>query len=302
MPFILACGHSVADQHQVHYCDYLRLNELLQLQPPAEQLHHPDEQLFITTHQNIELWLKQILWELQRCIEALDADNTGLAIWLMRRINRITALLIPTLQLLDTMAPSDFFDFRPYLAPASGAESQQFRALELLVGVRDPAYRQYLDRRAVESMPDHPTHFWTERLSALWNSRSLSVALTDLLQRRDVTPEELYVVAPQQNPHADLFLLVEELLDFDESMVLWRTMHARIVERAIGPHLSGTGHSSGVAYLESGAAKRRFFPHLWHVRTHLWAQRVQDASLPSYTQPSSCPITSFPSAPEPAHE
>lgn len=290
MAYILACGHQVAHQDQPHYCDYLRLNELLNLQPAAEQLRHPDEHLFVTVHQSSEIWFKQILFELPRCIDALDTDNVGLAIWLVRRINRIAALLPPMLQLLDTMAPSDFFTFRSSLSPASGAESQQFREIELVVGVRDDAYRE---RLAVACENEAATGLWTERLNTLWNSRSLRTALHDFFERRDLTPDRIYVVAPQPNPNAEIFLLVEELLDFDEAMMRWRSMHVRIAERAIGPMLAGTGRSAGVSYLEAGSTTRRFFPELWQLRTRLWEARAtfaQQPEAPRYACPASAPI------------
>lgn len=288
MAYILACGHHVADQDQPHYCDYLRLNELLNLQPNAEQLRHPDEHLFVTVHQSSELWFKQVLFELSRCIEALDADNVGLAIWLVRRINRIAALLPGMLQLLDTMAPADFFTFRPCLSPASGAEGQQFREIELVVGVRDAAYRERLE--AAAGMQGAASRLWTERLNTLWNSRSLRAALQDLFARRNLTPDRIYVVTPQANPHADLFLFVEELLDFDETMMLWRSMHVRIVERAIGPALPGSGGSAGVAYLRAAATNRRFFPELWELRTCLWERRESFAHQPLAETSYNCPV------------
>lgn len=289
MAYILACGHQVAHQDQPHYCDYLRLNELLHLQPAAEQLRHPDEHLFIIVHQSSEIWFKQILFELRRCIAALDADNVGLAIWLVRRINRIAALLPATLQLLDTMSPSDFFTFRPCISPASGAEGQQFREIELVIGVRDSAYRERLEETTVTD--GAPACLWTERLNTLWNSRSLRAALQDLFERRNLTPEHIYVVTPQTNPNSDIFLLVEELLDFDENMMLWRSMHVRIAERAIGPVLSGTGRSAGVSYLEAASATRRFFPNLWELRTSLWEGRGYSAHPSPDESRRSCPAS-----------
>jgi tryptophan 2,3-dioxygenase len=294
MPYILACGHRVAQQEQAHYCDYLHLDDLLALQPAAEQLGHPDEHLFITVHQSTEIWFKQILFELPRCIDALDADNVGLAIWLLRRINRIVALLLPTLHLLDTMAASDFFAFRAGLAPASGAESQQFHEIVLLIGQRDPAYRQRLEHPAGDH---HATsQLWTKRLDTAWNSRSLKAALHDLFERREITPDRLYVVAPQPNPSFELFLLVEELLDLDQAMMLWRSTHVRIAERAIGPVLPGTGSSSGVSHLEATASSRQLFPELWQLRTQLWEQRAftpqqaPNEHSPSYPVTSSSPV------------
>jgi tryptophan 2,3-dioxygenase len=276
MGITLPCGHEAVTTDQAHYCSYLRLHELLQLQPTGDQTRHPDEHLFVSTHQAFEIWFKQLLFDMQRLIAALDRDNTGLATWLTRRITRITALFTPMIQILDTMAPSDFFTFRPYLSPASGTESQQFRAIEILAGLRDPAYRHFLET-PIETDPNgNQTCLWTDWLRTLWESRSLHDAVMDLFRRRGVTPADIYTSAPLPNPNADLFLLAEELLDFDETFALWRTAHARVAERAIGPDIPGTSHTTGVRYLDYTAARSRFFPELWHARTTLW-ERMGDA-------------------------
>ncbi len=61
--------------------------------------------------------------------------------------------------------------------------------------------------------------------------------------------------------------LLDTLVDVDESLVLWRTGHARMVERSIGCRI-GTGGTSGVDYLDR-STKYRIFPELWEVRTIL---------------------------------
>ena len=71
--------------------------------------------------------------------------------------------------------------------------------------------------------------------------------------------------------HYDLYLLLEDFIEFDERFLLWRGRHVRMVERMIGLK-PGTGGSLGVAYLEKTLSKK-FFPELWEVRTHLGASR-----------------------------
>src|SRR5690348_5792638 len=68
----LPCGHEVSDAEQVHYCSYLRLPELLALQPRPEALRHHDELLFIITHQAFELWFRLILHELEAVTGLLE--------------------------------------------------------------------------------------------------------------------------------------------------------------------------------------------------------------------------------------
>jgi tryptophan 2,3-dioxygenase len=70
-----------------------------------------------------------------------------------------------------------------------------------------------------------------------------------------------------EEAHYALYLLLEDLIEFDERVRLWRGRHVLMVERMIGMK-PGTGGSLGVAYLQS-TLQRRFFPELWEVRTVL---------------------------------
>lgn len=62
-------------------------------------------------------------------------------------------------------------------------------------------------------------------------------------------------------------LLVDTMVEFEEQMVLFRTRHARMVERIIGRRV-GTGGSSGVDYLDK-TTRIRIFTDLWGARTLL---------------------------------
>ena len=102
--------------------------------------------LFITVHQVYELWFKQILHELKR-IEADFAKNPVDDRELVRvihglsRIHEILKLLVHQLDVMETMTPLDFLDFRDLLYPASGFQSVQFREIEIRLGLpqRQPA-------------------------------------------------------------------------------------------------------------------------------------------------------------------
>ncbi len=61
--------------------------------------------------------------------------------------------------------------------------------------------------------------------------------------------------------------LVDAVVELEEQLVLWRTRHARMVERVIGRRV-GTGGSSGVDYLDR-TTRYRIFDELWAVRTLL---------------------------------
>jgi tryptophan 2,3-dioxygenase len=270
---MLPCGHEVSDADQVHYCSYLRIPELVALQPPKRDLKHHDELLFIITHQAFELWFKLILHELTATIELLDADNAGYATWLMRRVNQIVRLLVEQIHITESMAPQDFFAFRAALSPASGTESLQYREIEILSGLRDTA--RY--RPALETAPGAPgsespqTRVLTAHLAAIWEQPALRDAFMGMLQRRGVRVEQVY--APlDRSRHHDLFLLAETLLEYDELFNLWRTHHRAMVERALSGATKGTGHTTGVRYLDRTLTYPHFFPELWDARATLWQQ------------------------------
>src|ERR1700710_1746126 len=125
---------------QLTYGSYLRLPQLLDSQhlesdPPAH-----DELLFITIHQVYELWFKQLLNE---AAAARDAVTDGGVWWpqpLLQRMHVIERVLVHQVDVLETMTPQDFLEFRQRLAPASGFQSVQFGELEFLSGAKDPPY------------------------------------------------------------------------------------------------------------------------------------------------------------------
>ena len=130
-----------------YYGDYLAIDELLQLQRPVSlkkgNLIAHDEMLFIVIHQTYELWFKQILHELQACAEVLSkprADDDGpdmsMLVHRLKRIVEIWKLLNHQVDVLETMTPLDFLEFREHLHGASGFQSVQFRKIEALLGLK----------------------------------------------------------------------------------------------------------------------------------------------------------------------
>jgi tryptophan 2,3-dioxygenase len=272
----LPCGHEVSDAGQPHYCAYLRLAELLALQPDAGALGHHDELLFVITHQAFELWFRLILHELEALIGLLGQDQVGYATWLVRRVNQIMRLLIEQIHMTETMAPQDFFAFRATLSPASGSESLQFHEIEIRSGLRDTArYRPSLELGPGPSGAEAPqTRLLTARLEAAWEQPSLHDAWCALLERRGVSAVDLY--APlDRSRHQDLFMLAEALIEYDELFSLWRVHHLIMVERALSAGIKGTGHTTGVRYLDRTLTYPHFFPELWEARAALWEQRDQ---------------------------
>lgn len=246
------------------YGSYLGLDGLLALQRPLSEPAHHDELLFIVIHQVYELWFKQLLHELEAVVAALDDDDLLRVAKLFRRIHTIQRLLEEQVDVLETMTPQEFNAFRDHLNPASGFQSVQFREIEFLCGlgnaqtlehvVLDDAQRERLERRL-----DQPSLY--DHVKALLARRGFAVDSSEALV------ESYRTIYQDAENRYDLYLLLEDLIEFDERLLLWRGRHVRMVERMIGQK-RGTGGSPGVAYLER-TLQYRFFPELWEVRTYL---------------------------------
>src|SRR3954447_17281542 len=111
------------------YAAYLLIDDLLEVQRPITEGAH-DELLFIVVHQAYELWFKLMLHELARIDAELRADRPAAAVPGLKRVVAIDRLLLSQLDVLETMGPEGFLEFRDPLAPASGFQSRQFRELE----------------------------------------------------------------------------------------------------------------------------------------------------------------------------
>jgi tryptophan 2,3-dioxygenase len=247
------------------YGTYLRLPELLSQQVPLVDPPVHDELLFITVHQVYELWFKQLLHELVATRDAMDTDQTWLAAHLLRRAHVIERLLVSQIEVLETMTPQDFGEFRSALAPASGLQSVQFRELEFLSGAKDA---QFIAR--FRGLTDDER----ERLARRLAEPSLWDAYLGLLARRGLQAstdeqvrESLLTIARDRAGHDDLWQLAEGLLTHDEVCAMWRGRHVQMVERQIGTK-SGTGGSSGAPYLHR-RVPLRYYPFLWELRDRL---------------------------------
>jgi tryptophan 2,3-dioxygenase len=143
------------ERGRVYYSEYLRLGQLLGQQVRmSERAGAPahDEMLFIIVHQAYELWFKLILHELDRIQqdfghEPVADDRLGRIVHGLDRIHEILKLLVHQLDILETMTPLDFLDFRDLLSPASGFQSVQFRLIEIRLGLRGADRLKFDDRR-----------------------------------------------------------------------------------------------------------------------------------------------------------
>ena len=118
------------------YADYLQLDAVLDAQRPLSDA--PDEMLFIVQHQTSELWMKLILYELSSARAAICADRMPQAFKLLTRVARIFEQLNSAWDVLRTMTPSEYTQFREALGESSGFQSLQYRLIEFTLGNRDP--------------------------------------------------------------------------------------------------------------------------------------------------------------------
>jgi len=123
------------------YADYLKLDQLLTAQQPLSDLH--DEMLFIVIHQSKELWMKQMLHELELAIALVREDSFAPAYKALARVSRIQSVMTLSWDVLSTLTPVDYLKFRTVLGTSSGFQSAQFRELEYRLGLKDPAYLQH---------------------------------------------------------------------------------------------------------------------------------------------------------------
>jgi tryptophan 2,3-dioxygenase len=250
---------------RLSYGAYLRLAELLGQQVPLADPPAHDELLFITVHQAYELWFKQLLHELETVRDALLAGQTWRARTLLRRVHVIERLLVHQIDVLETMTPPDFMEFRAALAPASGLQSVQFRELEFLSGAKDDRFvRRFRDltqaeRGRLARRLAEPS-LW-DAFCALLASRGLPAAGDDQVRAA------LVAIAKDRASEHDLWETAEDLLSHDELCGLWRARHVQMVERQIGTK-SGTGGSTGAPYLHR-RVPLRYYPVLWEVRDWL---------------------------------
>jgi aminocarboxymuconate-semialdehyde decarboxylase len=271
---------TVPPTEQLTYSSYLKVPELLELQHPQSSPQHHDEMLFIIVHQTYELWFKELLHDLDAVVANLrkaatnpnSRDEVYEAARLLRRCTEITRVLVEQFTILETMLPTHFLAFRGKLEPASGFQSEQFRELEFLCGLKDEKMLKY----------HRPTPEAHAELARRLREPSLHDALFEALramgklkfedgaterERFDARARAILSLYKDERSNRDWIDVCERLTEFDELVVSWRLRHIQLVERVIGVRM-GTGGSAGSSYLKLTLDKK-FFPELWEARTLL---------------------------------
>jgi tryptophan 2,3-dioxygenase len=233
--------------------------------------------LFVIQHQTSELWMKLAIHELSATCRLIAADDLQPAFKTLSRVSRILEQLNSAWDVLRTMTPSEYTEFRGLLGQSSGFQSWQYRVIEFLVGNKNAAMIQtHRDDDAA-----------VERLEAVRRAPSIYDLTIQLLYRRGLGIDDAILERDVSVPHEasdsvrnawlavyqdptrfwELYELAEKLVDFEDYFRRWRFNHVTTVERIIG-FKRGTGGSSGVTYLRK-MLDVVLFPELWQVRTQL---------------------------------
>ncbi|WP_428060907.1 tryptophan 2,3-dioxygenase [Brevundimonas sp.] len=259
----------------ITYAGYLALDDLLSTQHPLSDQH--DEMLFVVIHQTKELWLKQILHEVALAQSMVRAGDLVPAYKSLARVSRIQAVMTQSWDILSTMTPADYLRFRGSLGSSSGFQSDQFRRLEAMLGLKEASFLKFHADRpealaALEAAIASPSLYD----DALAQMAKAGLPVPAEVLNRDVTrpyePSEAVEAAwlevyRDTETYWALYQLAEKLVDLDDALLTWRHKHVVTVERIIGRR-RGTGGTEGAAYLASTLTKR-CFPELWSLRTKL---------------------------------
>jgi tryptophan 2,3-dioxygenase len=260
---------------EMSYGDYLQLDAVLGAQRPRSANHN--EMLFIVQHQASELWLKLMIHELTAARDHVAASDLQPAFKMLARVARIMAQLNQSWDVLSTLTPAEYSDFRASLGASSGFQSYQYRMVEFLLG----------NKRAIMMEPHRHRPALFAALEALYRAPSIYDEAVRLLARRGFTIDPkcverdwtaLHAFEPtvlaawvevyrDTDAHWELYELAEKLVDLEDAFRQWRFRHATTVERIIGLK-RGTGGTSGVGYLRS-VLEVELFPELWRARTEL---------------------------------
>ena len=268
-------GAQMGFADRMSYADYLRLDRILDAQTPLSSAH--DELLFIIQHQTSELWMKLALHELRSAMAAIRDDQLRHAFKMLTRVARIFEQLNNAWDVLRTMTPSEYSEFRDQLGQSSGFQSFQYRAIEFLVGNRNPSMLEPHRHRpetvaALEAILAQPSLYDEALLLLARHGFDIGSDATRPGWREPRKPNDAVLAAwrdiyRQPDRHWTLYELAEKLVDFEDYFRRWRFNHVTTVERIIGLK-RGTGGTSGVAYLRK-MLEVELFPELWRVRTEL---------------------------------
>ena len=267
-------GAKMSFSKDMSYIDYLSLDPILGSQKMRSNAH--DEMLFIIQHQTSELWMRLTLHELSTARDKLMQGDYPPVFKMLTRVARIFEQLNNAWDVLRTMTPSEYTEFREDLGASSGFQSHQYRLIEFILGNRN---------RAMMKVHEHRGELHHMLGQELTKKSLYHVALDCLAQELGATfPKDVYRLDQPHQANAQvmdawtqvyrdpsaywtLYELAEKLVDLEDYFRRWRFNHVTTVERIIG-FKRGTGGTSGVKYLRK-MLEVELFPELWNMRGQL---------------------------------
>ncbi|MEM7059386.1 MAG: tryptophan 2,3-dioxygenase [Pseudomonadota bacterium] len=258
---------------EMSYGDYLRLDKILSAQFPLTDAH--DEMLFIVQHQASEIWMRLAIHELAAARENIQTGQMRPAFKMLTRVARIFDQLNGAWDVLRTMTPSEYTQFREDLASSSGFQSAQYREIEFLLGNRNaellkPHANNPEEHARLHAALQQPSLYDAalHQLSKAGFDLPEEILGRDVSQRHVEAPKILdawRVVYGNPQQYWALYELGEKLMDLEDYFRRWRFNHVTTVERIIGAK-RGSGGTAGIPYLRR-MLDVVLFPELWSVRT-----------------------------------
>jgi len=272
-------GETIQWDRGLSYARHLQTNQLLSSQAPVSD--KPDEMLFIIMHQTMELWIKLMIHEANVAMDQLRSDQLDRAEKTLDRMATVLRHMVQSWEVLATLSPADFLTFRGFLRKASGFQSHQYRELEFCLGLKradlvlvhndDDAKRATLEAAlAAPSLYDEVLRLLARRGFAI-PAQVLERDLTQKYEPSEAVEDAWLEIYTNVDEHWALYSLAEKITAIEYYFQEWRFKHMKTVSRVIG-HKTGTGGSSGVAYLVK-ALDLPFFPELWSMRTRMNAPK-----------------------------
>lgn len=268
-------GAKMSFREAMSYGDYLDLQKILSAQKPLSKAH--DELLFIIQHQTSELWMTLAIHELGSAREQLRSGDFRPAFKMLTRVSRIFEQLNGAWDVLRTMTPSEYTEFREDLGPSSGFQSFQYRMIEFILGNRNrnmlkphehlPDVRDALDRELSRKSLYHEALQVLFRETGAEPSDLPGMPADEPHAASDAVKARWQMVYEDPEKYWSLYELAEKLVDLEDYFRRWRFNHVTTVERIIG-FKRGTGGTSGVKYLRR-MLEVELFPELWNVRGDL---------------------------------
>ena len=264
-------GAKMSFKDDMSYIDYLSLDLILDAQNPRSDAH--DEMLFIIQHQTSELWMRLCLHELVAARDALTHGDFKSSFKMLARVSRIFEQLNNAWDVLRTMTPSEYTQFRHDLGASSGFQSHQYRLIEFILCNRNHAllevhkHRPELHEMLSQELARKSLYHVV--LDLLADAMQISFAketyrLGESHQASDAVMNVWIEVYKNPKEFWNLYELAEKLVDLEDYFRRWRFNHVTTVERIIG-FKRGTGGTSGVKYLRR-MLEVELFPELWSLR------------------------------------